>query len=313
MSEQGEGQLEPKLSGLPMGETSSGSTAAEVRETAEVSGGETSLEEGSPSAAGNLAANTPPTDAGHWSSPVGEKHWDLADLGLFVLFALGTMVVVGLAVIGGFKLLNSGLGWHLSLDSPGVQTPVAVLVQVVWELLWLGFIYQIVVVKCGLNFWKGLKWELAPVSTGSFLLFGFALSIAIQLFSQLLPKRDNLPIEQMFDTPASAYLLAFFGIVVAPFMEELVFRGFVFPVLERRWGVGLAVLVTGSTFAAIHAPQLGGGGPELGAMLAVGLILSLVRARTGSLKPSFLVHLGYNSSLFILLFVTTNRFQTLSP
>ena len=48
-------------------------------------------------------------------------------------------------------------------------------------------------------------------------------------------------------------------------------------------------------------------------LLIVGLILSLVRAKTGSLKPSFLVHLGYNSTLFILLFLTTNRFQTLSP
>ena len=143
--------------------------------------------------------------------------------------------------------------------------------------------------------------------------FGFMLSIGIQLLSQLLPKRENLPIERMFDTPASAYLLAFFGICVAPFMEELVFRGFIFPVLERRVGAGLAVLITGATFAAIHAPQLGGGGAELGAMMVVGIILSMIRARTGSLKPSFLVHLGYNSTLFILLFVTTNRFQTLTP
>ena len=193
------------------------------------------------------------------------------------------------------------------------QTPVAVLVQMLWELLWLGFIYQIVVVKCRWNFWRGLKWEETPVSVGTFLLGGFALSIGVQMLSLLMPKRENLPIEQMFDTPLSAYLLAFFGVCIAPFMEELVFRGFVFPVLERRWGVGLAILLTGGVFAAIHAPQLGGGGPELGAMLIVGLILSLVRAKTGSLKPSCLVHLGYNSTLFILLFLTTNRFQTLSP
>lgn len=243
----------------------------------------------------------------------GRPLWDLADLGMFLLFALGTIILVMAAVLGGFTLLNRVLGWGLSADHRGVQTPIAVLVQILWEVLWLGFIYKIVVGRGRKGFWKALQWEQAPVQTGTFLFFGVALSIAIQLLSLLLPKREELPIEQMFDTPASAYLLAFFGICVAPFMEELVFRGFVYPVLERRWGVGLAVLITGGLFAAIHGPQLGGGVAEMSAMLVVGLILSLVRARTGSLKSSFLVHLGYNSTLFILLFISTNRFQTLSP
>lgn len=238
--------------------------------------------------------------------------WTLADLGLFLLFALGTMVLVGGLVLGGFSLLNKSLHWGLSADDARAQTPIAVLVQILWESLWLAFIYQIVVVKYRQGFWSGVRWAGKTTPTARYLLGGGLLSLLIQLLAQHLPERPDLPIEQLFNTPASAYLLAFFGIVVAPFMEELVFRGFVFPVLERRWGAVVAVLSTGALFAAIHAPQLGGGGWELVAMLAVGLILSTVRALTGSLMPSFLMHLGYNSSLFILLFISTNRFQTLS-
>lgn len=245
--------------------------------------------------------------------PELNRQWEMVDLGLFVVFALGTMVLVGAAVIGGFTLLNRVLGWGLTLDHPMAQTPIAVLVQILWEVLWLGFIHQVVVVKTRQNFWKGLNWEQRPISVGAYLIYGGALSVCIQLLSQLLPKREGLPIEQMFDAPASAYLLAFFGICVAPFMEELVFRGFFFPVLERRLGIGYAVLVTGGLFAVIHVPQLGGLGPEAVAMIVVGVVLSFVRARTGSLKASFLMHLGYNSTLFFLLFITTNRFQTLTP
>ncbi len=251
------------------------------------------------------------TDAEPWQPLREDRLWTLTDVGGFFLFALVTMVVSLGIVMGSFTLLNSGLNWGLTLSHPQVQTPIAVLVQSVWELFWILFIYQIVVVKYGLKFWESLQWKPAGVPMFRYLLAGSILSLALQLLFQFIPGRPDLPIEKLFDTPASAYLMAFFGIGVAPFVEELVFRGFFLPVFERRWGAAAAVIMTGTLFAAIHAAQLGGVGPELLALLLVGLILSFVRVQTGSLIPSFLVHLGYNSTLFLLLFVATNRFQTL--
>jgi len=241
-----------------------------------------------------------------------EKLWTFADLGLFLLFALASMVVAAGTVIGGFSVLNRVLGLGMGVDDSVAQTAIAVSIQGLWEICWVVFIYQIVVEKYQLGFWKGLKWDLGNVQPSKYVLGGVALSIAIQLLSQFFPKRADMPIEKLFDTPFSAYLLAFFGICVAPFIEEMVFRGFFYPVLEKRWGTVAAVLITGTSFAALHAQQVGGFGPELLAILAVGLTLSTVRAMTGSLKPSFLIHLGYNSTLFILLFISTNRFQTLA-
>ncbi|MSO19281.1 MAG: CPBP family intramembrane metalloprotease [Acidobacteria bacterium] len=251
------------------------------------------------------------TDAEPWPPLPEDRLWTLTDVGSFFLFALVTMVVALGIVMGSFTLLNSGLNWGLTLSHPQVQTPIAVLVQSVWELFWILFIYQIVVVKYGLKFWERLQWKQAGVPMFRYLLAGSMMSLAIQLSFQFIPGRPELPIEKLFDTPASAYLMAFFGIGVAPFVEELVFRGFFLPVFERRWGAAVAVVMTGTLFAAIHAAQLGGVGPELLALLLVGLILSFVRVHTGSLVPSFLMHLGYNSTLFLLLFVATNRFQTL--
>ena len=239
-----------------------------------------------------------------------EKLWTFGDIGLFLLFALASMLVAAGTVIGGFTALNNILGLGRSVDDSVAQTALAVSIQVLWEIFWVVFIYQIVVGKYHLGFWKGLRWDRGNVQPSKWLFSGVILSIAIQLSSQFFPKRADMPIEKLFDTPFSAYLLAFFGICVAPFVEEMVFRGFFYPVLERRWGTVAAVLITGTSFAALHAQQLGGIGPELLAILGVGLTLSTVRAMTGSLKPSFLMHLGYNSALFILLFISTNRFQT---
>lgn len=240
-----------------------------------------------------------------------ERFWTFRDIGFFILFAAGTLLLVGLLVMGGFTLLNRALGWGISLNDPGVQTPLAVLVQIGSEVLWIFFIYQTVVVQYRLPFWKGIGWNPVRISPAYYLLAGCAISLLVQVLVRFVPNRPELPIEELFDTPASVYLLAVFGIGVAPFVEELVFRGFFFPVFERRWGARVAVILTGALFAAIHAPQLGWGLPELAVLLLVGLALSLARARTGSLIPSYLIHLGYNSSLFVLLFISTNRFQTL--
>ena len=38
---------------------------------------------------------------------------------------------------------------------------------------------------------------------------------------------------------------------------------------------------------------------------------TITRARTGSVAASFLVHVGYNLMLFVLLFFTTDRFRHL--
>ena len=92
-----------------------------------------------------------------WIQRRSPQPWGWLDIGLFVLFAAASMLLVLAAVMGGMKVLNAALGFHLSLDAPELQTPIAILVQVVWELLWLGFIYLIVVEKCGFKFWQGLK------------------------------------------------------------------------------------------------------------------------------------------------------------
>jgi membrane protease YdiL (CAAX protease family) len=47
-------------------------------------------------------------------------------------------------------------------------------------------------------------------------------------------------------------------------------------------------------------------------ILAVGMVFSLARGVTGSLTPSIILHIGYNSLMMAGLFFSTQHFRTAS-
>jgi membrane protease YdiL (CAAX protease family) len=44
----------------------------------------------------------------------------------------------------------------------------------------------------------------------------------------------------------------------------------------------------------------------------VGLVFSLARGRSGSLAPGVFLHVGYNASMTIALFISTRHFRNLN-
>jgi len=237
--------------------------------------------------------------------------WRLADLGLFLVFALVTLFLANAIAMGLFAVFRSSLGGDLRIEEVLTETPFVILMQVVWESLWLVFIYYTVAVKYRRPFWQAIRWQPSPPGPKTYLFGGIVLAVAAQAVFSLFPSQENLPIEQLFSSPTSGYLLALFGICVAPFMEELVFRGFFYPVFERLWGFAAAVASTALLFTLIHAPQLSGGWTEMAAIYCVGVALSYARGKTGSLLPAYLMHLGYNATLFVSLYLTTDQFRAL--
>jgi len=162
-----------------------------------------------------------------------------------------------------------------------------------------------------LHFWRSIRWNWPSSRWLGFLLAGILMAFFIQAISALLPVPKQLPIEQFFADTTSAYLLALFGTTLAPLMEELYFRGFLYPVLARRLGVPLSVFITSLAFAAIHASQLGQAWAPLLLLLFVGLALTIARVRTGSVATSFLMHVGYNLTLFTVMYFVTDHFHNM--
>jgi membrane protease YdiL (CAAX protease family) len=52
--------------------------------------------------------------------------------------------------------------------------------------------------------------------------------------------------------------------------------------------------------------QLWGAWGQIALLVMVGIVLTWVRARTGSVLASFLLHVAYNSTLFLGLFIGTH-------
>jgi uncharacterized protein len=127
----------------------------------------------------------------------------------------------------------------------------------------------------------------------------------------LLPVPKNLPIDSFFRTPAEAWMLSIFGITLAPLMEELLFRAFLYPVLQRSLGLGAAVLLTAAGFALLHGSQLKFAWGPLLVIFLVGLTLTIVRARKNSVAAGLLMHVSYNSTISVLMFIATDGFRHL--
>lgn len=187
---------------------------------------------------------------------------------------------------------------------------ISVVAQLFSYLLVLGFMVAVIKRTPGRHFWREVHWRW-PMNWSVYLLGGVIMSVGLQGLAHLLPMPKELPIDRFFQTPQEAWVLSIFGVTLAPLMEELFFRGFLYPVLVRRLGVGLAVILTAGSFGLIHAPQLGRAwGPVLVVFL-VGLTLTLTRAVTRSVAPGFLMHVAYNGTISILIFLGTDGFRHL--
>src|SRR5208283_2465384 len=170
-------------------------------------------------------------------------------------------------------------------------------------------------------------WRLAGVAVGCFAL--------AMVDGALLPGPSNAPIEKIFKTPGSAWLMFGFGISFAPFFEEMFFRGFLLPSLSTAWdwmaeswahrpkptldanghpqwspsAMVFGAILTSLPFAGMHVAQQGHSlGPFL-LLMVVSLILCAVRLWTRSLAASTVVHACYNLLIFSLTFLQTSGFR----
>src|SRR5690242_14221677 len=120
-----------------------------------------------------------------------------------------------------------------SLKDLTTNAVLAVVSQLLAYAATFWFVYRLIARHYSVPFAEGIHWRW-PKWWPGFLLGGVALSGLIQLLSKHLPIPKQLPIDEFFRTPLAAWSMAIFGVLFAPFAEELFFRGLLFPVLKRR-------------------------------------------------------------------------------
>ncbi len=94
----------------------------------------------------------------------------------------------------------------------------------------------------------------------------------------------------MFDAPAAhLWILVPTAVVLVPLAEETLFRGFLYPVLERRSGRRAAIVLSALVFAAFHLNPY-----NFLPILAIGIGLGYTYSRTRSIAACFAFHGAVN-------------------
>lgn len=142
--------------------------------------------------------------------------------------------------------------------------------------------------------WMGKALALLPVflaisALWSVLLDALGVPVVDQQFVSLLRGGERI----------WELLGAVYGILGAPVLEELLFRGLLLRALARRWGPGPGVVGSALLFGLLHSmdPQ------AVPPLVVLGLMLGWLRVRSGSLWPGVLLHAANNAAALALLLV----------
>ncbi|HET7150216.1 MAG TPA: CPBP family intramembrane glutamic endopeptidase [Candidatus Acidoferrum sp.] len=317
----------PEQSSGPQDSSSGASETPSTPPEAPIAGDPINYVAAHPSAAHPLQLNLPEDLRISWSWP---------HLLLFFGFVVISQVIIAIAAEGYYSAvrhLSQRQIQHLFESDPRL----IVATNVLGLALILLFLYVTLAALPDLPFWKSLGWKKLksdPLAGKGqpwmYFVSGSGLSVFVILASSRVKNAEHVPIQEMFKSRTGVMLLMSMAVLVAPLVEETIFRGYLYPVFARiasgvaqffgmdspsaiRAGVVASILTTGLLFGLMHAPQLGWTWGLVSLLTLVGVIFTFARAWTGTVFASFLLHLGYNSMLAFLTIIGTKGFTYLPP
>ncbi|HWE48270.1 MAG TPA: type II CAAX endopeptidase family protein [Bryobacteraceae bacterium] len=147
---------------------------------------------------------------------------------------------------------------------------------------------------------KSLGWVAGPFKPVHMIAVGVALAFFVVLLSSVLriPEVET-PFEKLLDDPVSRVAIALFGITLGPFVEELLFRGFLQPVMVNSVGVFPGILLTSIVFGGLHLMQNDFIWQSGVLITLVGFVLGVIRHISGSTRSSTIAHISYNALPFL--------------
>ena len=228
--------------------------------------------------------------------------WSGWDVLLIAVLAVASVAVFGVLLL---------LGAHIVLPRSGGKGDAAlpaILAQFLAYVVVAIYMVTLVEGKYRVSFWSAIRWNW-PRSQWKMLSLGMLVLLAVSLLGRFLPMPKSTPFEDLFMRPLDAYIMSVFAVTLGPFMEELFFRGFLYPVLARRMGVAWGIFFTALPFGLMHMFQYGYAWGVVLLIFLMGVVCTAVRATTGSVAASFLVHVGYNATDMLLLAVATGGFR----
>ncbi len=199
---------------------------------------------------------------------------------------------------------------QMSLFSHQARTVQIILVMVTTYLIILFVVLYFSLVKYGLD-WKDLGFRKFSLFRGILLgilwfiiirvlvfIYGLAISLIASITRVNPPEEIANRIPDAFGAGYSGLLIAIvIAVIIAPVVEEMFFRGFLYPAFKRRIGVGWAIFITAVIFGISHAS------PWLMVPTAIiGGCLAYLYEKEGSLGPPIILHSLNNLVSIIIVY-----------
>jgi len=206
-------------------------------------------------------------------------------------------IVLGLIIWG---MLLLGLVLLIHLFSLPIDSSIVIIVG---EMTLLIPVWYFTIHKYGVD-WADLGFctfnpSVLSIGCGMMILF-FIFYLAYASLLAFFNLQTQPGLDKIFDDTATPFLLFFGGAVVAPFVEETFFRGFVFVGLRNRWGWQWAVIVSSVLFALVHVVPT-----SFIPIFFLGLIFALITHISGSIWPAVLIHTLNNSMALSLVYINS--------
>ena len=140
---------------------------------------------------------------------------------------------------------------------------------------------------------------------GRLLLLSFAFNFVYSLLLMSFDHRAQPDLAPVLAEMASPGWFLLAGAVVAPIVEEIFFRGFVFAGLRVAYGWKGAALLSSTLFAVIHFQPL-----AILPLVLLGYFFAYLYQRSGSIWPAILMHMTINSVTLGVAYMTAQHAPT---
>lgn len=223
-----------------------------------------------------------------------EAFWTWVDVAMFISFAFLCVLASGLA-------LNAIHTTHISLAMQ------LVLAQGVLYVLVIAALYTIIAIRYRAPFWWSMGYRRPNGFWPAWAAGGVVLAVLLAVLGAALRAPNvPLPFENLLRGRGAIILLGILVVLLGPFCEELVFRGFLMPLFVRYLGAVAGILLAGVLFGALHAPEYRYAWQQVLLISAAGAAFGWARYRTRSTFPAMAMHAGFNCIQFVLFLAFQN-------
>lgn len=238
-------------------------------------------------------------------TPRGENKVLSVARGLFY-FALYFGVQIVVSIVAEIVILVNYVAGGGDLDPDimmnaliGSVNKNAMLLTIVFDLIFLGILALFILLtkkSPAKEENRGLFTKIKPISALLALLIGitgnYALNIVMAYAQMLFPK-----LFEQYDSATEVYTMGGIipyiigGVILAPIVEELVFRGFMQTRFSRAMPTTAAIVAAGLIFGIIHGNVV-----QAVYAAALGILLGEIFAHSRSIYTSIICHFGFNLS-----------------